>query len=133
MFTETATIEGNETTEVISLDQIHGNQPYVFARDYEAEKIANDGTKAYVRYTPPVPAKRLTKTEAKEPVKPLYELEREEFHTPTFLDGIDDVDDEEPIKVTEISEKDMPVFEVEEEKEEVAELVEEMELDEEEA
>ena len=130
MFTETATIEGKETTEVISLYQIQGNQPYVFARDYEAEKIANDGTKAYVRYTPPVPAKRLTKTEAKELVKPMYELEREEFHTPTFLDGIDDVDDDEPIKITEISEKDMPVFEVEEDKEPVPE---EMEVEEEEA
>ena len=43
----------NTADEFVSLDQIHGNQPYEFKRVLEVNTTPKQTTKPYVRYTVP--------------------------------------------------------------------------------
>jgi hypothetical protein len=43
----------NTVYEIVSLDQINGNQPYEFQREYEVKAEPKQTTKPYVRYAVP--------------------------------------------------------------------------------
>ena len=96
-------------TEV--MDQIHGNNPYIFKKDEAVIGKIPFTPQEYKRYTPPV-RKVKEQPQVKEPKKPIYEIEREAINaTPSHLFD-DEFDAEFPdATVEEISE---PVFEADE-------------------